>query len=50
MFLLVALLLVIPVAVNLPVSWAGGVLIILFAATGIVLVRRSIRAMRRKGV
>jgi hypothetical protein len=47
-FLLAALWLVIPVAVNLPVSWPGGVLVILFAASGILLVRRSIRGSRTK--
>ena len=42
-FLLAALWLVIPVSVNLPASWPGGLLVILFAAIGVVLVRRSIR-------
>jgi uncharacterized integral membrane protein len=46
--LLVALWLIIPVAVNLPVSWPGGVLLVLCAVSGAVLVLRAARGLRRR--
>jgi hypothetical protein len=44
--LLVALFLVLPVAVNLPVSWPGGVLLIILGSGGTLLIRRSLRGFR----
>lgn len=45
--LTVAALLVIPVAVNLPDSWFGGVLIVLLVGGALVLVYKAIQAIRR---
>lgn len=46
--LLVALWLMLPVLVNLPASWPGALIALLFAVTGLVLIYRSWRALRER--
>jgi len=45
--LTVAALLVIPVAVNLPESWFGGLLILLSAGGALLLIYKAIQSIRR---
>ena len=46
--LLVSLWLVLPVLVNFPASWPGALIAIVFAASGVVLIYRSWRALRER--
>jgi hypothetical protein len=47
-FTLAALLLVLSVLVNLPISSPGAVLVVLFGALGVDLARRSIEGLRKR--
>ena len=47
--LAIGLFIVIPVAVNLPDSWPGGVFALVFVVIGIVMIKRSVWRERSEG-
>jgi len=47
--LAVALFMAVPVAINLPDSWAGGVFALILFVIGVTIIRRSVRRGRPEG-